>query len=482
MVSLNAVKNRVPFTADELAAIDISTSGELDALTKAYARKLQSLAHSREYAAEHPAEPIPAELMIKARAEALGRKVGKCPELYIAGHDDNGHRFGKEIYCGREWCPVCGKKDSVAHLRRFARWLPKAQTCDSLGLMVIEWPLASRDKVRKRTALEYYGKLAKRVLTGEYEVVGRRHGGDILARGRVAEIKAKYWDRGLRRWHYFGDIEHELKHLGLAWLSDKPASVFMPRVKSNVHLNILLPAGFIPKPWLQHVIATLRHAFNEPELIVHYGYTKEPGRMVHLLKYTTRATFLDYKLDEYLAGQLYRFRNAFTWGRWSGPELWSLADLPPSAKRELKGVNIEAVNSLAESVCPECKLPIRWSKPRPIAELRQTKDKRKLGAGYYRLPDVKPCIKMAESVSLRWQRLITGVLAEDRRADALTASLARIHTVAEAERQAEADYATWVAKRFCPPVVSSQVTFALGSYEVGLLGGGGQSSANRRIE
>jgi len=115
MVSKTALKNRVPFTAAEIESMDLDSAGELDAMTRIYGRKLQSLLHGREWADSHPAEPIPVELMIRARAEAMAHKSDNCPSLYIAGHDDNGHRFGKEVYCGREWCLVCGKKNSAAH-------------------------------------------------------------------------------------------------------------------------------------------------------------------------------------------------------------------------------------------------------------------------------------------------------------------------------------------------------------------------------
>ncbi|GAI73676.1 unnamed protein product, partial [marine sediment metagenome] len=52
---------------------------------------------------------------------------------FIAGECENGHRFAKELVCGKEWCSVCGEDGSTAHMRRFARWLPKAQQLEVMG-------------------------------------------------------------------------------------------------------------------------------------------------------------------------------------------------------------------------------------------------------------------------------------------------------------------------------------------------------------
>ena len=402
----------VPLESSELDGSSYNFEAlESESKIREYAarRKIESKMRLRAYAEVNDVKPIGAELKTEALAELIGSKVGKCPSTWLRGSDDNGHNFGKELHCGAEWCPVCGKKDSKAHLRRFARWLPKAQQLKALGLMVIEFPLASRDKPRSRKSLEYYGKLAVKVLTGAFEVAGKRKRGDILRRGEVAEIKAKHFSRGMRRWHYFGDVLKELKKLGMSdvFTAEAEVSALVPAVKSNCHLNMLLDAGYIPKPWLRHLVKTLRIAFNEPNLIVHYGYVSEPGAMVHLLKYTTRATFLDYKWDKWLVGQLYGFRNMHSWGVWSEPSVWALDELLGEAKTEVEGLDIEAINSLGKSLCYKCGLPIRWSKPRPIAELRGMGDKVDLGAGYFTLPDVAPPVApLNENTAMRWRRYI----------------------------------------------------------------------------
>ncbi|GAI45337.1 unnamed protein product, partial [marine sediment metagenome] len=67
---------------------------------------------------------------------------------FIAGECQNGHRFAKELVCGKEWCEVCGEDGSVAHLRRFARWLPKVQQLGVMGYFVFTIPQELRSKYR----------------------------------------------------------------------------------------------------------------------------------------------------------------------------------------------------------------------------------------------------------------------------------------------------------------------------------------------
>ena len=191
MLNKAPLPRRVPFTSEELTALDIGSLVELDAITRIEARKVQSIYRGEEYAAGNPVEPISDELKTAAVAERLGLKAGRCPSSWLHGSDAAGHRFAKELYCGAEWCSVCGKPDSVSHNRRFESWLSKAQQTKRLGLFVIEFPLASRNKPRFRKALESYGKLAVQVLSGNWEIAGRRAHGEMLRRGEVGEIKAK---------------------------------------------------------------------------------------------------------------------------------------------------------------------------------------------------------------------------------------------------------------------------------------------------
>ncbi len=475
----------VPLTADEVAQGGYGYD-DLAAITKSYAHGDWARAAALETTYQLLAEttPVPAEIRVRIAAARIGDRIGKCPESYLHGSDANGHRFAKELYCGAEWCPVCGKKDSPAHLRRVSRWWPKAQQVRELGEMVIEFPLASRDKPRSKRKLEEYGKIAVWVLTGQAEVDSRRYpgpsirdlalwhvagrkkrhdGSQVLCKGVVAEIKARYFARGMRRWHFFGDVREELRQLHLAGVDmpepESEAAIFQPTAKSNCHLNVLLDAGYIPKPKLRHIKSMLYQAFGEPVLDVYYGYAKTPGQIVHVLKYVTRATFKNYKWDEYLAGQLYGFRNMRSWGKWLSAEylkkhpeaaLWTQADIG-EAKSEIEGVNIEAINSLGESKCYKCGLPIIWSKPRPIGELRSIADKVDLGAGYYELPSVAPCGHVPETDKMRWRRWYLNIKARLDYPAILAEARAKVEAAAKQEARQEAAYQSWVDARYCKP-------------------------------
>jgi hypothetical protein len=476
---------RVPFTTDELAGMDVGSMAELDILSRLEAVKVQSLIRGDEYSSDYPAEPISDELKTYSFAETLSIKAGHCPNAWLPGSTTAGERFGKELFCGCEWCPVCGKPDSVAHNRRFESWLPKAQQITHFGQWVMEFALASRNKPRHRKALEMYGKAAVRVLSGQYEIDCRRYGqsiaaqiargeikapgratGEILKRGEVAEIKSKYpGARGGRRWHYFGDVKKELGKLGLKdmFTAEAEPDVLAPTVKSNVHLNCWTDSGRIDKPFLMHIVNSLRFAFNEPNLIVHYSHTDNPGRMVHALKYITRATFLDIQWDKWLAGQLFGFRNMRSWGKWvkvnkkTGklPEsavAWALTEGNYSKdEAELMAKR----RSVGSGVSYKTGLKISWSRPRPISELRSMEGVIELGSGYYELPDVTPPAEHIDaSVPVYWQGIITKVLAEQAHKAEYERLLADIHAGAEVERKSEEQYADWVKDRFCPPVVS----------------------------
>jgi|GEM_PF-3382759 len=402
------------------AGVDIERMA--DAWDNSAFEKSVALATGTEWSKDNPPDLIDGRVLALARSEIMARHVGHCPEHWIHGSDDAGHSFAKEIYCGREWCPTCGQKDSAAHLRRFARWLPKIQSVASIGYFVIEMPLRAREAWHSKTALENAGKLATFVLKGDYEIQQRRAAGEIIHKSAVDKIHSRWFTKGLRRWHYFGDAPSQI---GAAVESEQgvqqlPLLDDFSQVKYNPHLNIIIDAGMIAAEKLERIKYMLRQAFNEPQLIVNYSFTAEMGRMVHLLKYVTRATFLDISWDKFLAGSLYGFRNMRSWGKWEiESPVWSLADLENStAAAEVAGLNVAAINSLGRSFCYIDGLPISWTKPQPISLLHFIQEKQAskiqtLGAGYFRLPD----IPMTRSLSLETDEMKTRAKANKVRAE-----------------------------------------------------------------
>ncbi len=263
---------------------------------------------------------------------------------FIAGECDNGHRFAKELVCGKEWCEVCGEDDSVAHLRRFARWLPKAQQLGVMGYFVFTIPQELRAKYRAKKALSKLGHQVQELL------------------------KAFGYSRGLRRWHWFGDKS----------------------TKWHPHLNCLVDGGWISPVKLEAINRAYASLLGADVVDVNYRYRLSPGKMVHSLKYVTRSTFRDYAWDLEMAMELRGFRNMVVWGRglWTADEQWSLADLGGEARAEVEDLDIEAIEALVEKRCPVCGKSLVWGEALPIGLLDMV-DKRSLGAGYWRLTDNK---------------------------------------------------------------------------------------------
>jgi rRNA maturation protein Nop10 len=254
--------------------------------------------------------------------------------------------FAKRIYCGKEWCPVCGQKRSRAHNRRIARVLPKAMQIQDMGYFVCEFP----DAYRKRVDMAY-SKAGLRASTNKIV--------DVLAgkRGRGGKRQGGYFSRGLIRWHYFGDkIEG----------------------KWNPHINVLVDSAFIEGERLEEIKAALREALDCPEMIIHYTFAKTPGEKFHHVSYITRATFLNYDWNPYMAEQLYNFRNSRWWGSWKGEAVWQ-ADANETA-------DLLDAETLDGGHCPDCGGELVWTKPVNAAYLYQWQAVEIGETGFYRIP------------------------------------------------------------------------------------------------
>jgi len=279
---------------------------------------------------------------------------------FIAGECENGHRFAKELVCGKEWCEVCGEDGSVAHMRRFARWLVKIQQLGVMGYFVFTIPEELRAEYRTKKALSRLGHQVQELL------------------------KAFGLSRGLRRWHFFGD----------------------KTTKYNPHLNCLVDAGYISQEVLARIKSAYAGLLGVDLADVNYRYRLSPGKMVHTLKYVTRATFRDYALDIEMALELRGFRNMVVWGRgqWDDAPVWSLADLQGDISPE---IDAPAVESLAAGVCPVCGKGLTWGEALPVGLLNVV-EKQSLGAGYWRLADIRSPHGLADDVKQRlyWLELI----------------------------------------------------------------------------
>jgi hypothetical protein len=246
-----------------------------------------------------------------------------CPGFAVIGQCENTHTYAREIICNREWCSDegCGGNHGKAHNRRIAHYLPKAQQLPLAGYMVLTIPPELRHKYKTQTALARLGTAARRMF--------QRQG----------------FDRGLRRWHFFGD----------------PPSDQLPTAQDNMnyhpHLNVLLPAGFLSESQLDAIRSAWGRILDAPKkrINIWYEYRTTPQEIVHTLNYILRPTFLFWQWNQPLAWELLGFRNTQTWGRWHEPEQWQL---PESLDHEIPSPQ---VRSLEARRCPDCGKPITWT-------------------------------------------------------------------------------------------------------------------------
>ena len=327
------------------------------------------------------------DCIAKRSAGDLAHLVKRCPGYFLVGGCEHGHRYAKELYCGREWCPVCGEDWSAVHKRRFARWGSKAMQMKGLGYYVFTIPPELRDHYRKRVRAGQVKVLVNGVWKGKWKpkMVHPLAG---LGRDVQKLLKSRGYPRGLRRWHFFGDKSS----------------------KYNPHLNVLVDGGRISKRQLRVIKREYAALLGVGMAVVHYEYRQTPGEMVHTLKYVLRSTFRDWRWDVELAHDLSGFRNQLWWGsgRWDGEPSWSMGDIEGA---DVQDVDILAVESLESGLCPQCDKPLSWSRALPMSVL-ESMERRSLGAGYYELESeselaarAPPGLSLEVIARLEWVRL-----------------------------------------------------------------------------
>jgi hypothetical protein len=211
-----------------------------------------------------------------------------------------------------------------------------------MGYLVFTLPEEVRGRFRSKARLN---ELTKRVTGGD------------KSQHIEGMLKGMGFERGLARWHWFGETPG----------------------KWHPHLNVIIEAGHLSKPMLLSIQRAWAGILGVDVAVVNYSYTSVVPKMVHTLKYVTRATFRDYTWDERMAGALYNFRNMRSWGKWDGPALWELEE----ADKELL-----PIASLEAGLCPECGAPVSWFPARDIAWLQgwvTAGQAKPLGAGYWAL-------------------------------------------------------------------------------------------------
>ncbi|GAI01973.1 unnamed protein product, partial [marine sediment metagenome] len=159
----------------------------------------------------------------------------------------------------------------------------------------------------------------------------------------------------------------------------KPYSI----IELNFHLNIIIESGHLTHSELRSIKRAYAGILGVKVAVVNYSYTPLVPKIIHVLKYVTRATFRDYTWDERMAAELYNFRNMRSWGSWKDEPVWEL-----EGKAEL-----EPIAKLESGLCPVCGEPVSWSRAGDIAWLKlwaAAGQVEPIGAGYYELLDIRP--------------------------------------------------------------------------------------------
>lgn len=392
----------------------------------------REILRTRLQPAQKPEQTSPARPANVSQVSFNGKQLpmSTCGIYAVLSECESGHHFAKRLYCGHEWCKVCGEDKSAVHKRRMARLLPKLQQCHEIGYFVIEFPDSYRaigeagispDMAKGEGVGWCYSKRDLRQTTSDVinVLAGKRSAG-----GRGKKRVQGYFARGVARWHYFGDkkpgkwnphlnvlvdsgslydrVRHELQPEIEAYRAGLAAGKKTKQIRRELQAIDMFErgkSGYLPKPLLDRIKAELRQALNCPELIVHFEKRDTPAKIVHVVRYITRATFREYTWNEYMAHQLYDFRNIRWWGRWKDEAAWQLGE----AEREGEDVaGLQAVDKLQAGICPDCGKPlkvwhhndtgqpVRWSKPVDSTYLLIWSAVEIAGTGYYRLPALVP--------------------------------------------------------------------------------------------
>jgi hypothetical protein len=197
----------------------------------------------------------------------------RCTRQYFVGQTSNAQYF-KAIQCGKDWCSDCGQILSTTHKRRINPIFPRLRTTlqagFSIGYLVITIPKELRKAFLSKEALKDFRDYWRR------------------------KLKREGYEYGVIRYHWAGED-------GYQW---------------HPHLNILFPAGFIPRETLsiwrdelskwfaEYLDLKLQKRYN-PEtrqmekifpasnLYFHYLKPKDENaesKLWHWVKYVTRAT------------------------------------------------------------------------------------------------------------------------------------------------------------------------------------------------
>jgi len=335
----------------------------------------------------------------------LAKAIDACGEMAVPGTCEEGHEFVKLVQCGRDQCPICGQRGSDAHMRRFARIVPKIQQLDRIGYFVIQYPRNYRGEKRTVAALRNDRVKIKNVFKKFHkdypEWMGSRgkSSWDLFGDPKCPRCKRPgQWDGTARQW--------DCKACGQPFQTQ---DVLPEDMQWNPHQNVLTVSTYIPPEQLTELQRRLSMALvgefeaeiREREeiitlpngetktlqkgsikklkkgVILHYEYVEakqgnpqaDPEfikKALHLARYITKPTFLDLRWDPEMAGRLAvaKFNRMGGWGHWDDEPQWELttkeiAECQAEDSEMLAG--LLAVKALEAGTCPIDGTALTWT-------------------------------------------------------------------------------------------------------------------------
>ncbi|MBA7538232.1 hypothetical protein ES705_30506 [subsurface metagenome] len=334
----------------------------------------------------HYLEPVakPQTFETKIASKLFIKKCGLWAKI---GQGEDDYRVAKRLDCGRQWCNLC---DVSTQNRRLARLLPRAMQMLPMQYWVVRPPDELQNLLRTRLARRNFTRRIKKA------------------------FKAVGYHRGLTFVHYFGEKSQ----------------------KFAFHLNLLVDGGYLDPETLSLLKQTLRRLIYPQRVVKQWGdkldiwfnYRGTRPKILHTLKYCTKATFLDWRWDKQLAHSVHRERVVGWWGNWKQQPKWQL----PKSERKL-----EALASLEQGKHPFSGKPITWSERLVPLALVLAENPTELGNGYYLLPKIRPPPEQPAAIKENLDNL-----EKKHRADVQLA-----HQRARENEQSEAkEYQEWLDK------------------------------------
>jgi hypothetical protein len=273
-----------------------------------------------------------------------------CSNGFLPGECGKGHAFVKNVLCCKEYCTDCGRDGSPIHQTRIDRWAPKVRALKNVGYLVITVPEEIRYELLDKSRLMKFRTDLKE------------------------KLKEMGYDRGLMRYHLFGDCKNCHGH-GCQVCKETGAGT-----NYNPHLNILIDQGFIPKirkskfgldlsNYLKRYWKTHFNKIYE-EVNWKFSYKNTEKKIWHAVKYITRSTFRIY--DEEVAESLFNSRLTTTWGKW-------------------KDQVINHEEKLANNLCTKCENehnPIKWQSLKETKHYERKPMQYLKNGFYYIAPDL----------------------------------------------------------------------------------------------